>query len=229
MEGKRMSDPITVLVVDNQRIVCQSIRALITPQPDILLVGEASDGEEAFRVVRDTAPDVILIDLNLSGVLSSLETIRLLKQVSPRSQIAGMSDGVPGETVLAVMRAGALVCFIKNVRAGELVAILRTVARGDTLLDQWIAGQLLSETDNKSWSSLWHPAMLAEHEREILTLSAAGHSIADIARQMLMSEKLVRDHMSNIVGKLQQVDRTETALCERREMLRREFFAAYPG
>lgn len=223
-----MSEPITVLVVDSQRIVCQSVRALMTPQPDILLVGEACDGEDAIRIARDTAPDVILIDLCLSGALSGLETIRLLKQISPRSQIAGMSAGIHDETVLAVMRAGALACFIKNVRAAELVAILRMVARGDVLLDQWIANRLLNGACNNFWSSPLHSEMLSDNEREILTLSAAGYAIPDIAQQMLMSEKTVRNHMSNIVGKLQQADRTETALCERREVLRREFFAVSP-
>jgi DNA-binding NarL/FixJ family response regulator len=224
-----MLEPITILVVDNQRIVCRSIRALLTPQPDILLVGEACCGEDAIRIAHDMAPDVILIDLNLSGTLNSLETIRLLKHVSPCSQIAGMSTGSNDETVLAVMRAGALAYIVKHVRAGEMAAMLQTVARGEAILDQWIACRLLSETSNEPWSSISQPAPLSGHEREILALIAAGYVIPDIAHQLLMSEKTVRNHISNIVGKFQQADRTETALCERREILRREFFVSPPG
>lgn len=222
-----MMDPITLLVVDTQLIVCQGVRAVVRSRSDIEIVGETNSGEDAIQIAQYTAPDVILIDVNLRGSFNSIETTRRLKQLSPHSNIVGMGSGDQEEPVFAMLRAGALAYMLKNIRAAELISTLHSVARGEALLDQWAASQLLNEASRDRGERNTVPFAFSEIEIDILKLIAQGCTRFQISQHMFVSEKVVRGHVSNALGKLQQAERTESALCDRRTRLRNEFFVQH--
>jgi NarL family two-component system response regulator LiaR len=206
-----MGEQITVVVVDDHSIVREGARAFLEAQPDIAVVGEAESGEDAVRVAQALVPDVALMDLVLPGI-SGIEATRQIKQVSPRTQVIVLTSYYEDDHIFPALRAGALSYTLKDVRPAEMAEIVRKAARGESVLHPRVAARLIAEV--RQAKRITPPAFadLTERELEVLRLIAEGQNNADIAEHLVISEKTVKGHVSNILSKLHRDDRTQAAV-----------------
>ncbi len=206
-----MSEPMTVLIVDDHAVVRHGIRALLEAEGDFTVVGEVSSGGEAVLLAADLAPDVVLMDL-LMPEMDGVETTRLLKQRSPHSQVIVLTSHHEDEHIVPAMRAGALSYLLKGVRLEELTEAVRKAARGEATLHPHVAARLVQELKGASGETARLYTTLSDREREVLRLIAEGLSNAQIALRLVISERTVKSHVNNILGKLHVADRTQAAI-----------------
>ncbi len=211
---------LTVLITDDHTLVRQGIRALLAAQPDIEVVGEAATGEAAVELARQHAPDVALVDVLMPG-MGGIETTRRLKEASPRTQVLILTSSHEEEHLLPALRAGALSYLLKDASATELVQAVRRAAAGEATLHQGVASQGVPLSRGPGRERPPAHAELSEREREVLLLIADGASNADIASRLGVTDKTVKSHVSNILGKLHLEDRTQAAVFAWREGLKR--------
>ena len=212
-----MKDPITVLIVDDHQIVRQGVQAFLETQPDIDVVGEAGSGKEAVRLADHYIPDVILMDLVMPGGVDGVEATRQVKKTSPRTQVVVLTSYHEDEHIFPAIRAGALSYILKDVSSEELANVIRTASRGEAVLHPHVAARLIHEVQGHTDVMTNPYTELSERELEVLRLIAAGMSNAQIAEQLVISEKTVKGHVSNILGKLHLSDRTKAAVYAWRE------------
>jgi NarL family two-component system response regulator LiaR len=206
-----MAEAISVLLVDDHSMVRQGVKAFLVTQPDISVIGEASSGEEAVRLAGQHVPDVILMDLimpNMDGV----EATRRVKQVSPRSQIIVLTSYHEDEHIFPALKAGALSYILKDISAEELASAVRKAAAGEAVLHPRVAARVIKELQGRRDDTLNPFTELSERELEVLKLIADGMSNAEMAAKLVLSEKTIKGHVSNILGKLHLVDRTQAAV-----------------
>ena len=206
-----MIERISVLIVDDHDVVRQGIRAFLATQSDLEIVGEAASGAEAIRLAQEHIPDVVLMDLVMPG-MDGVEATRAVKRVSPRSQIVVLTSYHEDEHIFPALRAGALSYTLKDIRSAELAAIVRQAARGESVLHPQVATRVIREVRAAKPNVPAAFAELTDRELEVLHLIAAGYSNAAIAEQLVLSEKTVKGHVSNILSKLQMADRTQAAV-----------------
>ncbi|HEX6798462.1 MAG TPA: response regulator transcription factor [Ktedonobacterales bacterium] len=218
-----MSEPTTVLLVDDHAIVRQGVRAYLETQPDLVVVGEASSGEEAIQLAAEQAPDVVLMDLLMPGGMDGVEATRRVKQATPRSQVIVLTSYHQDEHIFPAIRAGALSYLLKDVGPAELAEAVRKAARGEAVLHPQVAARVVQELQGASRDAVNPFTELSERELEVLKLIAAGESNENIAARLVISEKTVKSHVSNILSKLHVADRTQAAVYAWREgVVRRE-------
>lgn len=206
-----MAESISVLLVDDHSMVRQGVRAFLVTQPDLTVVGEAASGEEAVKLAGQHIPDVILMDLimpNMDGV----EATRRVKQVSPRSQIVVLTSYHEDEHIFPVLKAGALSYILKDVSAEELASAVRKAAAGEAVLHPRVAARVIRELQGRREEAVNPFTELSERELEVLKLIADGMSNAEIAAKLVLSEKTIKGHVSNILSKLHLADRTQAAV-----------------
>ena len=206
-----MSDTISVLLVDDHSMVRQGVRAFLVTQPDVTVIGEAGSGEEAIKLAGQYVPDVILMDLimpNMDGV----EATRRVKQVSPRSQVVILTSYHEDEHIFPALKAGALSYILKDVSAEELATAIRKAAAGEAILHPQVAARVIQELQGRRGDALNPFTELSERELEVLKLIADGKSNAEMAAQLVLSEKTIKGHVSNILSKLHLDDRTQAAV-----------------
>jgi NarL family two-component system response regulator LiaR len=211
-----MTEPITVMIVDDHAVVRQGIRALLDAEGGFQVVGEAGSGGEAALLAADLAPDVVLMDLvmpEMDGVMAT----RLIKQNSPRSQVIVLTSYHEDEHIYPAIRAGALSYLLKSVGLDELVGAVRKAARGEATLHPHVAARLAQELHGAPAGTRWLYDTLSEREREVLNLIATGLTNAQIAERLVISERTVKSHVNNILSKLQVADRTQAAIFAWRE------------
>lgn len=211
-----MPEPITVLIVDDHSIVRQGVRYFLDTQPDVSVVGEAESGEEAIRLAVEHAPDVILMDLVMPG-MDGVEATRRVKQASPRTHVIVLTSYHQDEHIFPAIRAGALSYVLKDVRSVELVEIIRKAARGEAVVHPRVATRLVQEINSAQNENPGPLTDLSEREIEVLQLIAQGLSNAEIAERLIIGERTVKSHVSNILGKLHLADRTQAAVYAWRE------------
>jgi NarL family two-component system response regulator LiaR len=211
-----MSEPITVLIVDDHAVVRHGIRALLEAEGGFAVVGDVGSGGEAVLLAADLAPDVVLMDLVMPG-LDGVEATRLLKQRSPCSQVIVLTSYHEDEHIFPAIRAGALSYLLKGVGLEDLADAVRKAARGEAVLHPHVAARLVQELHGASREHAQLYATLSEREREVLRLIANGLSNAQIAAQLVISERTVKSHVNNILSKLHIVDRTQAAIYAWRE------------
>ncbi len=203
---------ITVLIVDDHTVVRQGIRAFLSTQPDIHVVGEAESGREAVHLVVEHVPDVVLMDLVMPE-MDGVEATRQIKRLSPRTQVIVLTSYHDDEHIFPAIRAGAISYLLKDVGAEELAAAVRKAARGEAVLHPRVAARVIQELHGQTEQGEDSPfADLTERELEVLRLIAEGLSNAEIARCLVISEKTVKSHVSNILSKLHLADRTQAAV-----------------
>jgi two-component system, NarL family, response regulator LiaR len=210
------NDKIMVMLVDDHAIVRQGLRTYLELQPDIEVVGEAGDGNAAVTMARDKLPDIILMDLvmpNSDGV----EATRAVTTVSPSTKVIVLTSFSEDEKVFASIKAGAQGYLMKDVLPQDLVKAIRTVHRGEAQLDPEIARKLMQEFTNPQPAAPKHD--LTERELEVLTLIAHGKSNKEISEDLVLSEKTVKTHVSNILQKLHLSDRTQAAVYALRQKI----------
>jgi NarL family two-component system response regulator LiaR len=211
-----MTEPITVLIVDDHKVVREGVRAFLETQPDITVVGEAESGEAAVELVTEHAPDVVLMDLVMPG-LDGVEATRLVKQASPRTQVIVLTSYHQDEHIFPAIRAGALSYLLKDVGPDELADAVRKAAAGDAVLHPRVAARVVQELHGARPDEPNPFTELSERELDVLRVIADGLSNAEIAERLVISEKTVKSHVSNILSKLHLADRTQAAVYAWRE------------
>ena len=206
-----MSDPITVLLVDDHEMVRRGVRAFLETRPDITVVAEAGSGEEAVRLAAEHAPDVALMDLIMPGMDGVEATPRLTAQ-SPRTNVIMLTSYHDDEHVFPAIRAGALSYVLKEVGPEELADAVRKAAAGEAILHPRVAARVVRELHGARRDEPNAFRELSDRELEVLKLIADGLSNAEIASRLYVSEKTVKSHVSNILGKLHLADRTQAAV-----------------
>ncbi|WP_145019734.1 response regulator transcription factor [Paenibacillus sp. Y412MC10] len=205
------SEQITILIVDDHAIVRQGLHALFKIQPDCLVVGEADSGEQAIRMARELVPDIVLMDLVMPGI-GGVEATQMVKQVSPRSQVIVLTSFHDDQHIFPALRAGALSYILKDIEPGRLVETVRQSLRGESMMHPRVAARVVQEIRDSRREDASPFAELSDRELEVLRLIAEGLSNAEIAEKLIISEKTVKGHVSNILSKLHMLDRTKAAV-----------------
>ncbi|MET9658807.1 response regulator transcription factor [Streptomyces sp. NPDC006510] len=200
---------IRVLLVDDHQVVRRGLRTFLEVQDDIEVVGEAADGAEGVARTEELRPDVVLMDIKMPGT-DGIEALRRLRELENPAKVLIVTSFTEQCTVVPALRAGASGYVYKDVDPDALAGAIRSVHAGHVLLQPEVAGALLAQED--SGSGTGRGSTLTEREREVLGLIADGRSNREIARALVLSEKTVKTHVSNILMKLDLSDRTQAAL-----------------
>ena len=202
---------ITILIVDDHEVVRQGLRAYLDAQPDFVVVGEASSGEEAVKMAMELLPDVLLMDLVMSG-MGGVQATRKVKNMTPRTQIVVLTSYHQDEFIFPALQAGAISYVLKDVSMDDLVEAIRKAAQGEAVLHPRVAERVIHEI-NGAKRAVYNPFTdLTNREMEILRLIARGLSNTEIAETLFISENTVKGHVSNILSKLHLADRTQAAV-----------------
>ncbi|MER7779037.1 response regulator transcription factor [Streptomyces sp. NPDC096191] len=204
-----MADAIKVLLVDDHQVVRRGLRTFLEVQDDIVVVGEAADGAEGVDRAQELKPDVILMDVKMPG-MDGVDALRRLRDLDNHARVLVVTSFTEQRTVVPALRAGAAGYVYKDVDPEALAGAIRSVHAGHILLQPEVAGALLSQDEGNSVQG--RAGSLTEREREVLGLIADGRSNREIARALVLSEKTVKTHVSNILMKLDLADRTQAAL-----------------
>ena len=202
---------IRVAIADDHAVVRQGLRTFLELQDEIEVVGEAADGEEAVALVARTEPDVALIDLVMPRV-DGIEAIRRIRERCPATRILVLTSFADDHTVLPAVRAGAAGYLLKDVQPPELVTAIRTVHAGEALLAPSVATMLVEQLAGEDGRPEERDEHLTPREREVLAQLARGAPNKVIALELGVSERTVKTHVSNILGKLGMTDRTQAAV-----------------
>jgi NarL family two-component system response regulator LiaR len=203
------SAPIRVLIVDDHGVVREGLRAYLELEPDIQVVGEARDGQEGVRRAQELRPDVVLMDLMMPH-MDGVEATTAIKQQQPEAHVIVLTSFVDDERVVQAITAGATSYLLKDVAAADLARAIRGARAGQAQLHPEVARRLMQQVTTPR--KVEAATQLTEREREVLRLLADGRSNKEIARALVVSERTVKGHVSNILGKLGLQDRTQAAL-----------------
>ncbi|MCM2418599.1 response regulator transcription factor [Streptomyces sp. RKAG293] len=200
---------IRVLLVDDHQVVRRGLRTFLEIQGDIDVVGEAGDGDEGVARAEELRPDVILMDIKMPGA-DGISALRKLRELGNPARVLIVTSFTEQRTIVPALRAGAAGYVYKDVDPEALAGAIRSVHAGHVLLQPEVADALLSQEFPTGGQGRGNA--LTEREREVLTLIADGRSNREIARALVLSEKTVKTHVSNILMKLDVSDRTQAAL-----------------
>jgi DNA-binding NarL/FixJ family response regulator len=207
---------IRVLLVDDQALFREGLRTLLSVWPDLLVVGEANNGQEALAMAEAVQPDVVLMDLRMP-VLDGVAATRQLLAIRPLTKVIVLTTFDDDEHVFDGLRAGAVGYLLKDVPSEKIVEAIRAAAQGQSFLQPSVAAKVVAEfarlaaiSPTPTPQPLVEP--LSERELEILALLAAGDSNKEIAQQLYITEGTVKNHITSILGKLGVRDRTQAAL-----------------
>ena len=209
-----MADVISVVIADDHPFVRHGLRTYLETLDDMEVAGEAANGAEAVAVVERVRPDVVLMDLVMPE-LDGVGAIRRIHESVPATKVIALTSFDDDELVFPAIRAGAAGYLLKDVRPAELAEAIRKACRGEALLAPSVAARLMQEVAGGPPPA----ATLTDRELEVLRLIARGMSNKLIARELVVSEKTVKTHVSNILAKLHLSDRTQAALYAVREGL----------
>ena len=210
-----MKDHIRILLADDQSLFREGLRTLLSVQPGFEVVGEASDGEEALRLAARLRPDVALMDVRMP-VLDGVAATRRLHASQPDCRVIVLTTFDDDEYVFEGLRAGAAGYLLKDVASDKLFEAIRAAARGESFLQPSVAAKVVAEFARLAGQVPRRPESLAdplsERELEILRCIANGSSNREIAAQLVIAEGTVKNHITNILGKMGVTDRTQAAL-----------------
>lgn len=203
---------IRVLICDDQHVVCEGLRAILSTVPRIEVVGLAHDGAEVVELAATTRPDVVLMDLKMP-LVNGVQATREIRARFPGVRVLVLTTYDADEWVFDAIRAGASGYLLKDSPRDMLVAAVEGTAAGKTHVDPSVAGRLFAHVAQATPAPT-SPVVesLTDREREILGLLGRGLTNADIARHLHVAEGTVRNHVSAILGKLNVADRTQAAL-----------------
>ena len=207
---------IRVLLVDDQALFREGLETLLSVHEDIQVVGQASNGQEALQIATKVQPDVVLMDIRMP-ILDGVRATHLLKNALPQCRVIVLTTFDDDEYIFDALRTGAVGYLLKDVASAQLVEAIRAAARGESILEPSVAAKVIAEFSRVSrlvpsaqMEHLVDP--LSERELEILGQIAKGFSNKEIADQLFIAEGTVKNHVTNILGKLGVRDRTQAAL-----------------
>ena len=203
-----MSGKIRILVTDDHIVVRKGLVAMLETEPDIQVIGEASNGAEALKMAQELIPDVVLMDL-VMPVMDGIEATRQIKQTVPSVNILVLTSFSTNDKVLPSLNAGAIGYLLKDSTPAELVRAIHQVAQGEGSLNPAVTRQVLAQMQSPTIPA---EEELTERETEVIKLMAHGYSNAEIARLMVVSNATVHTHVSRILSKLNLSSRTQAAL-----------------
>jgi DNA-binding NarL/FixJ family response regulator len=214
---------VRVLVADDQDIVRRGLAIIINQQPDMEVVAQAEDGDDAIRLARETQPDVVLMDIKMPR-MNGIQATRVISSEMPNAHVVILTTYDVDDWVFEGIRAGARGYLLKETKADALAQVIRNVVKGESQLDPAIAGKVMEEfrrmskelspsvhVENTAEASL-PLEKLTERETEVLTLIAQGNSNKVIAAKLVLSEGTVRNYVSTIMSKLQANDRAQVVV-----------------
>lgn len=211
-----MMADIRILLVEDQTLMRQGLKTILDLESGLAVVGEAADGGGGLRLALDLRPDVILMDVQMPG-LNGVEATAALCAAWPEAKVIILTTFDRDDYVFRGVRAGALGYLLKDTPAEKLIDTIRRVHRGEVFIQPEIASRALREMVRPQSASPLEP--LSDREREVLVLLAQGSSNRDIADKLSITEGTVKNHVSNILAKLQAENRTQAADIARRHGL----------
>ena len=223
-DARGVPDPIRVLVVDDHALFRRGLEMVLAEEPDIELVGEASDGAEAVEKAGEALPDVVLMDIRMPKS-SGIEACRAMKEVAPSAKIVMLTISDEEEDLFEAIRAGASGYLLKDIPYDEVADVVRAVHGGQSLINPSMAAKLLTEfaalakRDGEERAQEVPAPKLTDREMEVLRLVARGMNNRDIAKELFISENTVKNHVRNILEKLQIHSRMEAVMIAVRENL----------
>jgi len=223
-DARGVPDPIRVLIVDDHALFRRGLEMVLAEEPDIELVGEASDGAEAVAKAGEALPDVVLMDIRMPKS-SGIEACRAMKEVAPSAKIVMLTISDEEEDLFEAIRAGASGYLLKDIPYDEVADVVRAVHGGQSLINPSMAAKLLTEfaalakRDGQERAQEVPAPKLTDREMEVLRLVARGMNNRDIAKELFISENTVKNHVRNILEKLQIHSRMEAVMIAVRENL----------
>jgi DNA-binding NarL/FixJ family response regulator len=206
---------IRILLVDDQTMFRDGLRVLLSSQPDFEIVGEAGNGEEALRKAASLRPQVVLMDLRMP-VLDGAAATRRLRAAQPECRVIVLTTFDEDEAIFDGIRSGAIGYLLKDAPTEKLHEAIRAAARGESFIQPSVAARLVAEFNRLSEQApAWSAALaepLSQREVEILRLLAGGATNREIAARLVLAEGTVKNHVTNILGKLGVGDRTSAAV-----------------
>jgi|WetSurMetagenome_2_1015567.scaffolds.fasta_scaffold224584_2 two-component system, NarL family, response regulator LiaR len=207
-----MRNMMKVIICDDQDIVRDGLELLLKLEPDIEIVGIASDGAEAVAMAEQKKPDLVLMDLKMP-VMNGVDATREIKAKCPGVKVLILTTYGTDDWVFDALRAGASGYLLKDSPREGVLSAIRGTIKGNTFIDPAVAGKVLSEiTSSKKKPATLITGKLTEREVEVLCSLARGLSNEDIAKKLFLSEGTVRNHISSVVDKLGVSDRTQAAI-----------------
>lgn len=204
-----MSEPLRVIIADDEAIVRRGLRLMLEAEPDLEVVGEATDGAEAVRLAGAGPVDVVLMDIRMPG-LDGIEATRL---IGSRAHVLVLTTYDLDQNLYLALRAGACGFLLKTAPPEELVHAVRVVARGDALVEATVLRRLLDAFVKRPPPGVERQLPgLSEHERDVLRLMAVGRSNAEIAATLFISEGTTKTHVASILAKLGARDRVQAVI-----------------
>jgi two-component system NarL family response regulator len=222
--AERAPDPIRVLIVDDHALFRRGLEMVLAEEDDIDLVGEASDGAEAVQKAGEALPDVVLMDIRMPRS-SGIEACRAMKEIAPSTKIVMLTISDEEEDLFEAIRAGASGYLLKDIPYDEVADVVRAVNGGQSLINPSMAAKLLAEfaalarRDESEQAEQVPAPRLTDREIEVLKLVARGMNNRDIAKELFISENTVKNHVRNILEKLQIHSRMEAVMIAVRENL----------
>ena len=218
-------DAIRVLIADDHALFRRGLEMVLQGEPGLELVGQASDGQEAVKLATEVVPDVVLMDIRMPK-MTGIEAARRMKELAPSARIVILTISDEDDDLFEAIRAGASGYLLKDIPLDELAGSVRSVHGGQSLINPSMAGKLLTEfatlarRDAEEEPAKHAPApKLTERELEVLRLVARGMNNRDIANELFISENTVKNHVRNILEKLQSHSRMEAVMIAAREKL----------
>jgi NarL family two-component system response regulator LiaR len=206
---------IRLLVVDDQTVVREGLAAILTNYPDIEVIGQAADGNQALEIIKQAKPNVVLLDLVMPG-LDGLATIPKIREIAPSARILVVTSFADSDRVYQAIKAGALGYILKDATREQLVMAIQDVAQGRASLQPSIAVKLIQEINHPS-EVLYTADPLTRRELETIRLIARGLSNQEIATELFVNERTIAKYVSSILDKLHLANRTQAALYALRE------------
>jgi DNA-binding NarL/FixJ family response regulator len=214
LEDGEAQEELRVLLVDDHDLFRTGLRSLLEEQGGLTVLGEATNGSEAVRMTRELAPDVVVMDLNMPA-MSGVEATRHITALSPLTRVIVLTISDEDGDVMDAIVAGACGYLLKDASIAEVVAGIRSAAVGASLISPTIASKVLQRVRASTADADMAEAIRAElsdRELEVLKLIANGHDNAQIAATLVISPKTVKNHISNILMKLQIQNRIQAAV-----------------
>jgi NarL family two-component system response regulator LiaR len=201
-------EPIRLVLIDDHRVVRRGLRSFLEAFSDIVVVGEASSGEQALEQIESWLPDVAIMDLLLPGGMDGIEATRRIRAITPHTQVVVLTAYADDARVVGALRAGAIGYVRKDADPQILLTAIRAAARGQSMLDPAIAGTVLQDLVGRTRIG----DDLTDREIEVLRLLAHGRTNPEIASELVVSAETVKTHVGNILTKLHLAHRTQAVI-----------------